>query len=284
MVVYSCDVCNFVTILKGNYKQHLKTKKHLKNSEVSLECMVWNTKEHKKNTKEHKKNTKEHKKNTKEHKKNTKEHAFLCDYCGNQFNSYASKRRHELHFCKDNDDVLEEIINTKNKKIKKLESEKRKMKKEIEKLLTTVGNVTNNNNTTNNIIVVNNYGKENKEYLTEDYLKKLLDKPFGGIQQLIKKLHFHPMHPENHNVKITNKKLPYALVWNDKIWETRKKKEVISDLVDKGYMILDTTYENIDENSKYIKFQDSFESNDNTKYSIEEDTEMIVINESKKIC
>ena len=221
--------------------------------------------------------------NTKEHKKNTKEHAFLCDYCGNQFNSYASKRRHELHFCKDNDDVLEVIINTKNKKIKKLESEKRKMKKEIEKLLTSVGNVTNNN-TTNNIIVVNNYGKENKEYLTEDYLKKLLDKPFGGIQQLIKRLHFHPMHPENHNVKITNKKLPYALVWNDKIWETRKKKEVISDLVDKGYMILDTTYENIDENSKYIKFQDSFESNDNTKDSIEEDTEMIVINESKKIC
>ena len=49
-------------------------------------------------------------------------------------------------------------------------------------------------------------------------------------------------------------------------------------------MILDTTYENIDENSKYIKFQDSFESNDNTKDSIEEDTEMIVINETKKIC
>jgi hypothetical protein len=280
MEVYNCDVCNYASKIKCNWNRHLKTKKHLKNSDNSLCDMVWNTKEHKKNTKEHKKNTKEHKKNTKEHKKNTKEHTFLCIYCGNQFNSYASKRRHELHFCKDNDDVLEEIINNKNIKIKKLESEKRKMKKELEKLLTTVGNVTNNNNTTNNIIVVNIYGKENKEYLTDDYLKQLLNKPFGGIQQIIKRLHFHPKHPENHNVKITNKKLPYALVWNDKIWETRKKKEVIADLVDKGYMILDTSHEN-DNNTKYIKFQDSYEI---TKEAIENDAEMLVINESKKIC
>ena len=78
-------------------------------------------------------------------------------------------------------------------------------------------------------------------------LKKLLEKPYGGIQNLIKNIHFHPNHPENHNVKITNKKLPYALVWNDKIWETRNKKEVIEDLVDKGYMIMDTTNEIIDE-------------------------------------
>mgnify|MGYP001230448760 FL=1 len=154
---------------------------------------------------------------------------------------------------------------------------------EIEKLLITVGTVTNNttNNNTNNIIVVNNYGKENKDYLTEGYLKKLLDTPFGGIQQIIKKLHFHPKHPENHNVKITNNKLPYALVWNDKIWETRKKKEVISDLVDKGYMILDTTHDTVDNNSKYIKFQDSFDDNIT---NIEDDTEMIVLNETKKLC
>ena len=274
MVLYECEVCIFSSNIKCNWKRHLKTNKHLNNINISLSAMVGNTKEHKKNTKEHKKNTKEH-------KKNTKEHSFMCDYCGNKFLTFSSKRRHELHYCKENDDVLETIINDKNKKIKELEKEKRKMKKEIEKLLTTVATVNNTtNNNTNNIIVVNNYGKENTDYLTEDYLKKLLDKPFGGIQQIIKKLHFHPKHPENHNVKITNKKEPYALVWNDKIWETRKKKEVISDLVDKGYMILDTTHENVDNNNKYIKFQDSFDDNLN---NIEDDTELIVINESKKL-
>ena len=172
--------------------------------------------------------------------------------------------------------------------------EKKKMKREIEKLLTTVSTTTNNNTTNNNnnitygdvnnnVIIVNNYGKENTNYLTEDYLKKLLDKPYGGIQNLIKNIHFHPNHPENHNVKITNKKLPYALVWNDKIWETRNKKEVIEDLVDKGYMIMDTTNEIIDEtNKKYDSFADKYESGEN-KEEITKEAEMLLINETKKL-
>ena len=190
---------------------------------------------------------------------------------------------------------MNKILETKNKKIKKLEMEKKKMKREIEKLLTTVSTTTTNNNTTNNnnnitygdvnnnVIIVNNYGKENTNYLTEDYLKKLLDKPYGGIQNLIKNIHFHPNHPENHNVKITNKKLPYALVWNDKIWETRNKKEVIEDLVDKGYMIMDTTNEIIDEtNKKYDSFADKYESGEN-KEEITKEAEMLLINETKKL-
>ena len=40
-------------------------------------------------------------------------------------------------------------------------------------------------------------------------------------------LHFNVEHPENHNIKITNKKEPFALVWNDPIWEIRKKKSVV---------------------------------------------------------
>ena len=182
----------------------------------------------------------------------------------------------------DNGKVVNYIhdIQKENKEMKK---EKKKMRKEIAKLIDKLAEsstTTNNNNNIQQNIIINNYGKENTDYLTEDYLTKLLDKPFGGIQQIIKKLHFHPKHPENHNVKITNKKEPYALVWNDKIWETRKKKEVISDLVDKGYMILDTTHGNVDDNNKYITFQDSFEDNIN---NIENDTELIVINESKKL-
>ena len=101
------------------------------------------------------------------------------------------------------------------------------------------------------------------------------------IQDIIKKIHFHPKHPENHNVKITNKKLPHALVWNDKIWETRSKKEVIADLVDKGYFIMDTT--NVEEdNKRYNNFQTSYEGGDTKEY-IEKDTEMLLLNETKKM-
>ena len=98
-------------------------------------------------------------------------------------------------------------------------------------------------------------------------------------------LHFDVDHPENHNVKITNKKEPYALVWNDPIWELRKKKSVVKDLVDKGYMMIDNTHDNIGKPlKKYINFQDNFEDDTTAiKEKIEEETEIVIINETKKI-
>lgn len=258
MVSYDCEQCNFITILKGNYKQHLKTKKHIRKCINSLSPMVMNTDEHKMNTDEHKK--------------------YKCNYCTELFNTIPSKRRHELHYCKENYFLMKEKIKKiekeKNKKIKKLE-------KKIEKLIDKVGIVNN----TNNIIVVNNYGKENTDYLTADKIEKLLNRPYDSIQELIKMLHFDTSHPENHNVKITNKKEPYALVWNDSIWELRKKKTVVKDLVDKGYMLLDTTYEDIEQpNKKYLKFQDNYENHcSSIKTKIEKESEIVIINESKKI-
>ena len=151
-----------------------------------------------------------------------------------------------------------------------------------------INNFSNNlitlENNTNNIIVVNNYGKENTDYLTVEKIKALLDKPFDSVQELIKMLHFNSDHPENHNVKITNKKEPYALVWNDPIWELRKKKSVVKDIVDKGYMMIDNTYDNMDEsNSKFINFQEHYEDEDTeTKHKIEEEAEIVIINETKK--
>ena len=52
MVSYSCNLCCFVTNLKGNYSQHLKTKKHLSSIEDSLQAMVKSQKEPKKSQKE----------------------------------------------------------------------------------------------------------------------------------------------------------------------------------------------------------------------------------------
>ena len=72
-----------------------------------------------------------------------------------------------MHRCKENPDITDKIISEQGKKIKKLEKDKKRMGKEIEKLLNSVATVTNsnsNNNSNNinnsNVIVVNNYGKE----------------------------------------------------------------------------------------------------------------------------
>jgi hypothetical protein len=275
MVLYDCKLCNFTTILKGNYTQHLNTKKHLTNVENSLSAMV-------KTPKDPEKTPKDPEKTPKDPEKTPKDPPFFCDYCELNFSSYAHKRRHEIHRCKEN-------ISIKDKKIKTLEKEKKKLEKKIEKMMDKMCTINNTTNNTNNIIVVNNYGKENTDYLTAEKIAKLLDRPYDSIQDLIKMLHFNEDHPENHNVKITNKKEPFALVWNDPIWEIRKKKSVVKDMVDKSYVMIDTTHDDIyhrenKPNKKYINFQNNFEDDtSNIKDLIEDETEIMIINESKKI-
>jgi hypothetical protein len=271
MVSYNCECCLFCSKQKNDYNRHLKTKKHMYNVETFVIPMV-------SNKNDHKMTTNDHEMTTNDHEMTTNDLNYSCNFCDSSFSTKPHKRRHELHFCKEN-------ISIKDKQIKTLEKEKKKLEKEIGKLIDKVGNVTNNTNNTNNIIVVNNYGKENTDYLTIDKIKKLLDRPYDSVQELIKMLHFNTEHPENHNIKITNKKEPYALVWNDPIWELRKKKSVVKDIVDKGYMMIDTTHDNIDEtNTKYINFQNNFEDyTTNIKDKIEEEAEIVIINETKKI-
>jgi hypothetical protein len=247
MVLYECVSCIFSSKIKTHYNRHLKTKKHQSNYVCSLISMV---------------------KSTNEPKMSTNNHYYSCDLCELEFSTKPNKRRHELHFCKEN-------VTIKDLKIITLEKEKKKLEKKIEKLLDKVGtinNTTNNNtnNNTQNIIVVNNYGKENTNFLTVDKIKTLLDRPFDSVQELIKRFHYNSDHPENHNVKIKNKNEPYTLVWYDPILELRKKKSVVKD----NGGLIDTTDDNMDESTKkYINLK--------TKFDDESDIE--IINETTKI-
>ena len=120
-------------------------------------------------------------------------------------------------------------------------------------------------------------------------MSKLLKIPFGALPKLIKHIHFNPEHPENHNIKITNKKLPYASVWEDDKWTVKDKKEVISNMVDKGFNILEEHYDNggkeelsDNQNSRYSNFKGKFQSRDKqlTK-SVNREAELTIINQSK---
>ena len=115
---------------------------------------------------------------------------------------------------------------------------------------------------------------------------KLFKIPYGAVHKLIKNIHFHPHHPENHNVKITNKKLPYASVWKDDKWEVRDKKEVIQDMIDKSYNMIDEQYDddgNLEPKKKqnFKQFQTKYDNNDkNLHKTLQKDAEMLVINNS----
>ena len=106
---------------------------------------------------------------------------------------------------------------------------------------------------TNNIII-NNYGDENTKYITRDYIIGLLkNKPAKIIPELIKYTHFNNAHPENQNIKITNKKDYVKVRKNDK-WELQDKDETIYDLIDRQQVhLMDEVVEKIESVAMILK-------------------------------
>jgi len=190
--------------------------------------------------------------------------------------------RHIDRYCKKKLDTKQgELLNY----IKIIEKEKKELKKQVEDLL--IKNTTINNNKTLNVqqnITINSYGKENLDYLTNNYLTGLIYKPFDSVQCLLKTIHFNPKHPENHNIKISNKKQKYANVYNSGNWEFKKKKDVIENIVDNGYNIIDCYYDEVKDKLEAIRkdrfsnFQLDYDNDPRLKKTIESDVEMIILN------
>ena len=161
-----------------------------------------------------------------------------------------------------------------------------KKNKQLDIAISKAGNFNNSGN-----IILNIYGKENLDYLTTEYLQKIIKGPFGAIQRLIKDLHFNPEHPENHNIKITNKKFPHVSVYEGENngWQLKDKKEMITDIVDKSYNKLEEHYDEYgildDKKEKnYKSFQYKFDNNDKRLVkTINKETELIILNGTKDL-
>ena len=109
---------------------------------------------------------------------------------------------------------------------------------------------------------------------------------YKSIPSLLEKIHFDPKHPENHNIKITNKKLPYASIMGDnKKWKTVDRKDAIETMVLNGYNMLDEKYAENKEKVPALKqqnfegFQSKFESEDKELMKqIKTEVDMMVLN------
>ena len=190
------------------------------------------------------------------------------------------------------------IESEKDEKIKEKNNEIRELKKIVEKLLvenknTTITNNntnTTNNNTTNNIININNYGDEDTKYITSDYILKLLkNRPAKTIPELIKYTHFNDAHPENQNIKITNKKEPYIKVLKNDKWELQDKDETITDLIDRQQVHLidedvEKKIETVCNNSEKVNIErcNDLYNEDDKEYMkrLYNESELIIINNS----
>ena len=169
------------------------------------------------------------------------------------------------------------------------------MKEQINRILEThagSGTTTNNNSNSHNIgtqnvnININAFGHETTDYLDDRAIMACIGRVYKSIPSLLEKLHFDPKHPENHNIKITNKKLPYASVMgNNQKWKTVDRKDAIEKMVLNGYNILDEKYtENKDKipaskQQNFEGFQTKFEAEDkDTMKQIKSEVDMMVLN------
>ena len=166
------------------------------------------------------------------------------------------------------------------------------MKEQINKILEKHAGTINNTNSHNiekqqNInININSFGNENTDYIDNKSILACISKVYKSIPSLLEKIHFDPKHPENHNIKITNKKLPYASVMrNNQKWKTVDRKDAIETMVLNGYNMLDEKYAENKEKFPASKqqnfegFQSKFESEDKDMMrQIKTDVDMMVLN------
>lgn len=201
---------------------------------------------------------------------------LTCEFCAQTFTHHQSYYKHKNGRCKKKEQYtrkeLEIIIESRDQTIAELSHQ-------IEKLIDKVGTT---NNTTNNTFnfVVNAFGHEDTSYIPSQFIQDLIRKgPYDSIPKLLKEIHFHPNHSENLNVKIPNKKLQVAQIFNGVTWEYKDKKETIENMTDKAYGILNKHYDQTDDNNYMDKFRSDFESGKKeTMKKIKDKTELTILN------
>ena len=278
MVQYKCNRCGHIASQRCNFKNHLNRKSiceplldDISIDEVKFSYGLINepkmTQNDPKTTQNdpilthHKLNdepkiTQSEPKITQYEPKITQNNPFLksCDFCLKSFKRTWHLKRH-LNTCKEKKDYELNMLNIQEKKIMELEK-----KIEEQKICSTTNNTNNTNNINNtnynNInnnrnIIINNYGEENLKHISSEYFANLLKGAFMAVPKLIKHIHFDPEHPENQNIKITNKKEPYVKIMKDNKWQYVDKKTELLDLIDSKYFLLKDKYYKILDKKKY---------------------------------
>ena len=291
MVYYECQRCGYNTTLRGNMKHHLNRKNICEPilDNISIEEMKYiynfevktmNPIDPKMTPFDPKMTPFDPKMTPFDPKMNPNKSKYECIYCNNFYSKNCHMRRHEKK-CK-----------LKKEKDLEKDNEIKQMKLEIENLKTksiTTNNITNNTN--NNIINIRNIGDENIKHIKSKDFAVMLKGIYSAVPKLIEKIHFDPGHPENQNIKYTNKKFPYLKVMKDNKWQLVNKKNELLNLIDSNCYLLNEVKNKISEKNKYNisefhknnidEFMDKYNEDDkNVMLDLMERTELMLLNNS----
>jgi hypothetical protein len=255
--MFCCETCKYKSNRKFNLQKHIKNV-HSRDATDNELTIIQITAENSKISTNNSKITADDSKITAKNSKITAENSKItadfetkisfCKKCSKKLKSFQSLKRHEK-ICKGVSNPLEchychRIFTTQQAKCKHLKICKIK---EVHKLVEThvVNNNTQYNNVTNNYIInnynsrnnlcndfetqidvanVNDFGSEDISYINSEKMKTIA---LGcDFKTLIYEKHFHPEHPENHNI-LNNCQKSYKVLKDNK-WNIESKEYVHS--------------------------------------------------------
>ena len=241
----------------------------------------------------------------------------ICNFCEKSLSSRQALWRH-LKTCKEkkNDDTVKEsmtelarLLNEKDKQLKDKENElikkdnehKKqlleeldKRDKQIQELIKKAGlvNMSNSNNTTNiqNNFKLLNYKETDTSHLTENDYVRCLEHYNFCVPHLIRKIHFNPKKPENHNIYISNLKNSYVMIYMNNKWKVKNRDETISRIIDDKQIILEKKIQEWVESgiqypkvmAKFSRYLEKREENDVIN-AIKEDIKLMLYNNRNMI-
>ena len=226
-----------------------------------------------------------------------------CKFCNKTFLRKDSLPRH-LKTCKEKkkDDeeknnllnlveMLNEQMKEQSEQMKKKDEQMKKKDEQITELIKKAG--IQNSNITQNIqqnIKLVAYKETDMSHLTEQDYLYCLNRSNMCIPNLIKKIHFNPKKPENHNIYISNIKNKYVMIYDGKKWNLENRNDAIDELIDNNESVLEQQLEEWIENGKQYpdimkKFNRYLEKKekDTVINKIKEEIKLILFNNRKVI-
>ena len=247
MPTYKCDCCNFSTLLKSNYTNHLNTKKHISNNSEKLAEVSQKLAEVSQKLAE-----------VSQEKSNT----FKCKYCEQLYKHKSSLSKHIKYSCtKNKTEDLNELVRLLNLQLQSQTKQIDTQSKQIEKLMEKLEiNNTYNTNSNNTINVTNinllNYKDTDTSHLTSNDYKKCLKEASRCVLKLIERVHFNPDKPENMNIYISNMKNNYMMMYKENKWNLVKKEEMDSVYNHKEDLIIE--WFNLNKDPELMKYFERF--------------------------
>ena len=270
MNFFNCKYCNFNTPLLFNYKRHLETVRH-KNMEEKLKIKL---------------------------KVQKDQNQLICAYCDKIYKHKSSLSKHIKYSCNKNKDEdfkeLARLLNLQTQhqqeqdlKHKELEKEFKKMQKENKNIQ--IQKLTNKLQINGGIHIQNNiqllgYKETDVSHLTDKDYISCIKKINYCVKNLIERIHFNPLKPENMNIYISNLKDKYLMVYEEGNWNIKTKTELDTLYQEKEIMleewIQEDRYPELKE--KFIRYLDNKE-NDETLNMIKDEIKLMMYNKKNMI-